>query len=63
MMVRIVFASIVALLAGGGAAGSAPVERATTPQADSAYTPARGSAERTAILDAMRAGTSSGLVR
>jgi hypothetical protein len=35
--------------------GGAHVERPHAAQADSAYTPARGSAERKAILDAMRA--------
>lgn len=36
-------------------AGGARVERPPAVQADSAYTPARGSAERKAIMDAMRA--------
>jgi hypothetical protein len=38
-----------------GPAGGARVDRPHAAQADSAYTPARGSAERKAIMDAMRA--------
>jgi len=48
-------ASLLLLLPGPHAAGGAPVEAPRAAQADSAYTPARGSAERKAILDAMRA--------
>ena len=47
-------APILLLLSGAPAAGGAHAE-APRAQADSAYTPARGSAERKAILDAMRA--------
>lgn len=38
-----------------GSTGGTHVERPRATQADSAYTPARGSAERKAIMDAMRA--------
>ena len=55
MKLPILGASLVLLLSGMGAADAAPVARPRAPQADSAYTPARGSAERKAILDAMRA--------
>jgi len=50
-----VYASLVVVLSGSGAVHAAPPLRVRAPQADSAYTPARGSAERAAILDAMRA--------
>jgi hypothetical protein len=50
-----VFASFVLLLSGAGATDAVHLDRASAPQADSAYTPARGSAERKAIMDALRA--------
>ncbi|HVG45048.1 MAG TPA: hypothetical protein VM890_09975 [Longimicrobium sp.] len=55
MTVPSLFASILLLLSGAPAARGARAEPPRAPQADSAYTPARGSAERKAILDAMRA--------
>jgi len=44
-----------AVLLLAGHAGGAHVQRPRVAQADSAYTPARGGAERKAILDAVRA--------
>jgi len=55
MVLPIAFASFALLLSGAGATDAAHVELTRAPQADSAYTPARGGAERKAILDAMRA--------
>jgi len=55
MNLSAVYASLVVVLLGTGPAHAAPTLRAHAPQADSAYMPARGSAERAAILDAMRA--------
>ena len=49
----VAFLSIAILLS--GSTGGTRVERPRVAQADSAYTPARGSAERKAIMDAMRA--------
>jgi hypothetical protein len=49
-------AALAVLLAAGAAtADAAPPVRGTAIQADSAHTPARGSAERQAIMDALRA--------
>jgi hypothetical protein len=48
-------ASVVLLLSGAGGTDAAHVGRTHASQADSAYTPARGGAERKAIMDAMRA--------
>jgi hypothetical protein len=55
MSIPAVFACIALLLSGPRATDASHADRATAPQADSAYTPGRGSAERKAILDAMRA--------
>jgi hypothetical protein len=55
MNLSAVYASVAVVLSGAGAVHSAPTLRVHAPQADSAYTPARGSAERAAIMDAMRA--------
>ena len=55
MTIPVLLASLVLLLSGASAPSAAPVARPPAPQADSAYTPARGSTERKAILDAMRA--------
>ena len=55
MTIPAVFASIVLLLSSPPAPDASPAKHANAPQADSAYTPGRGSAERKAILDAMRA--------
>jgi hypothetical protein len=49
-------AAMALLLASGAATAEAvPVARGAAVQADSAHTPARGSAERQAIMDALRA--------
>jgi len=45
----------IATLLSGPTGGRAQLERPRGAQADTAYTPARGSAERKAIMDAMRA--------
>jgi hypothetical protein len=55
MSLPALFASVVLLLSGARATGAAHIDQAHVPQADSAYTPARGGAERKAIMDAMRA--------
>jgi len=55
MTIPTVLASIVLLLSGVTATDASRVERVPASQADSAYTPRRGSAERKEILDAMRA--------
>jgi hypothetical protein len=55
MTVPGLLASILLLLPGAPATGRADAETPRAPQADSAYTPARGSAERKGIMDAMRA--------
>jgi hypothetical protein len=55
MTVPGLLAAILLLLPGAPATGRADAETPRAAQADSAYTPARGSAERKAIMDAMRA--------
>ncbi|HEV7591313.1 MAG TPA: hypothetical protein VGO40_24585 [Longimicrobium sp.] len=55
MTMPVAFASIVLLLSRAPAADASPADRLHASQADSAYTPGRGSAERKAILDATRA--------
>jgi len=55
MTVPGLLASILLLLSGAPATRGAHAEPPRAPQADSAYTPARGGAERKAIMDAMRA--------
>ena len=55
MNLSALFLAIVLALPGRGAVNVAPIARPHAPQADSAYTPARGSAERQAIMDALRA--------
>lgn len=55
MKIRSAAATILLLLAGAGAADARPWARDHVAQADSAHTPARGSAERKAIMDALRA--------
>jgi hypothetical protein len=48
-------ALLVLLLAGARTASATPPPRGAAAQSDSAHTPARGSAERKAIMDALRA--------
>ncbi|HEX8242267.1 MAG TPA: hypothetical protein VF541_02180 [Longimicrobium sp.] len=48
-------AAVLLLLAATGAADARTITRAPATQADSAHTPARGSAERSAIMNALRA--------
>ncbi|HSU16294.1 hypothetical protein [Longimicrobium sp.] len=55
MKILSVAALAVLLAAGSATADAAPRVRASAVQADSAHTPARGSAERAAIMDALRA--------